>query len=56
MNCYPKTWSDVAINVLAGGYDKADRSTRESIIIGLRTLDTAEARDALRKLGHDKPF
>lgn len=43
-------WLAVAAAVLAGRYDGADSSTRESLTIGLRHIDHPDCRDAVKRL------
>jgi hypothetical protein len=44
-------WLHVAKQVLAGEFDGADGSTRESITIGLRSIAHPVCRQALQRLG-----
>jgi len=43
-------WLPVAAQVLAGKYDRSDSSTRQSLIIGLRSIDHPACRQALQYL------
>jgi hypothetical protein len=45
-----REWSVIARAVLAGRYDRADRSTLESITIGLRSLPAPECKAALKRI------
>lgn len=45
-----KNWNDVAQSICRGEFDKADDSTVESLIIGLKSLHTGRCQEALEKL------
>jgi hypothetical protein len=47
-------WLHVAKQVLAGEFDGADGRTRESLTIGLRTINHPTCRQALARLQSDK--
>lgn len=51
-DCAP--WLHVAKQVLAGEFDGADKSTVESLTIGLRAVNHALCRKALACLPHNK--
>lgn len=44
-------WLPVARQILTGEFDGADRSTRESLIIGLRSIPHRHCRLAIERLG-----
>jgi hypothetical protein len=48
-------WLPVARQVLAGEFDGCDRSTRESLTIGLRSIQHPDCRRALDRLRAAKP-
>ena len=43
-------WLHVARQILAGEFDGADRSTRESLMIGLRSIQHPDCQRALERL------
>ena len=45
-----KPWLQVARRVMAGEFDRADRSTRESVIFGLEGLRHHSAAEAIARL------
>jgi hypothetical protein len=49
LDCAP--WLHIAKQVLAGEFDSADGSTRESITIGLRSIGHPLCQDAVKHIG-----
>lgn len=45
-----KEWIKIAKRILAGEYDGADESTRESLMIGLRSWQDPLCQQAMKKL------
>lgn len=45
-----REWIKIAEAVMKGKYQKADRSTMESIIIGLQSLNQITAKQAIMRL------
>ena len=45
-----REWIEVAARVMKGKFNKADRSTMESIIIGLRGINNITAKQAVMRL------
>lgn len=51
----PRPWLHVGAQILAGEFDGADRSTRESLTIGLRSIKHPLCQSALARLSALKP-
>ena len=52
-DCAP--WLYIARQILAGEFDGADRSTRQSLVLGLRNINQPRCRLALERVQADGP-